>query len=79
MISLNKKGQMQVFDVNVCIQNHLSVLIKSAVHHEVFTAGALEGRVRRTSALRAPAGKKIDVRSIMSTHKGSFVFIIHPS
>ena len=27
------------------------------VHHEVFTAGALEARVRRTSAFRAPAGK----------------------
>ena len=25
--------------------------------HEVFTADALEARVRRTSALRAPAGK----------------------
>ena len=28
-----------------------------AVHHEVLTAGALEARVRRTSAFRAPAGK----------------------
>ena len=27
------------------------------VHHEVFTAGALEARVRRTSDFRAPAGK----------------------
>ena len=27
------------------------------IHHEVFTAGALEARVRRTSAFRTPAGK----------------------
>ena len=39
------------------IQNHLSVLIKSTVHHEVFTAGVLESGVRRTSAFRAPAEK----------------------
>ena len=39
------------------IQNHPSVLIYSAVHHEVFPAGALEARVRRTSAFKAPAGK----------------------
>ena len=29
-------------------------------HHEVFTAGALEARVRRTSAFRVPAGKTAD-------------------
>ena len=29
----------------------------STVHNEVFTAGALEARVRRTSAFRAPVGK----------------------
>ena len=39
------------------IQNHPSVLIKPTVDHEVFTAGALEERVRRTSAFRAPAGE----------------------
>ena len=39
------------------IQNHPSVLILSAVHHEVFAAGALEARVCRTSAFRAPAAK----------------------
>ena len=38
-------------DIYINIQNHL------AIHHEVFTAGALEARVRRTSAFRAPAGK----------------------
>ena len=27
------------------------------IRHEVFTAGALEARVRRTSVFRAPAGK----------------------
>ena len=27
------------------------------VHHEVFSAGSLEARVRRTSAFREPAGK----------------------
>ena len=37
------------------IQNDLSMLIQSAIHHEVFTAGALEARVRRKSAFRAPA------------------------
>ena len=42
----------------VSIQNYPSVLIKSAVHHEVFTARALEARVRRKIAFRAPAGKK---------------------
>ena len=51
----------------------------TTVHHEVFTAGALEARVHRTSAFRAPAGKPSDVRWIMSTHEGSFVFIIHPT
>ena len=44
-------------DIYIYIQNHPSVLILSAVHHEVFTAGALEARVCRTSAFRAPAGK----------------------
>ena len=33
----------------VNIQNHPSVLILSAIHHEIFTAGALEARVRRNS------------------------------
>ena len=33
------------------------MLILSAVHYEVFTAGALEARVRRTSAFMAPVGK----------------------
>ena len=43
----------------IYIQNHPSVLIQSAVHvhPEVFLAGALKARVRRTSALRAPAGE----------------------
>ena len=41
----------------VTIQKHPSVLILSAVHHEVFTAGVVEARVHRTSAFRAPAGK----------------------
>ena len=51
------------------------------VHHEVFTAGALEARVLRTSDFRAPAGKtkQSDVLRIMSTQEGSFVFIIHPT
>ena len=35
----------------------MSVLIQSTIHHEVFTAGSLETRVRRTSAFRAPAMK----------------------
>ena len=35
----------------------MSVLILSAIHHEVFTAGALQARVRRTSAFGASAGK----------------------
>ena len=39
------------------IQNHTSVLILSAIQHEVFTAGALQARVGRTSAFRASAGK----------------------
>ena len=37
--------------------NHLSVLIYSNTHNEVFIAGALEARVRRTSAFRSPAMK----------------------
>ena len=36
----------------IYIQNHPSVLIYSAIHHEVFTAGAQEARV-----CRAPSGK----------------------
>ena len=40
-----------------------------AVHHEVLAAGALEARLRKLS----------DVLQIISTHKGSFVFIIHPT
>ena len=40
-----------------CFEKKECTLIQSAVHHEVFTAGALEARVRRTSAFRAPAGK----------------------
>ena len=36
-------------------KNHPSVLI--AVHHEIFTASALEALVRRTSAFRVPDGK----------------------
>ena len=39
------------------IQNHPSVLIQSAVHHEVFTSPALETQVRRASAFRVPAGE----------------------
>ena len=41
----------------IYIQNHPCVLILSAVPHEVFPVGALEARVCRTSAFRAPAGK----------------------
>ena len=41
----------------VYIQNHPSVLIQSALHHEVFTTGALEAQVHRTSVSRAPSGK----------------------
>ena len=33
------------------------MLIQSAVHHEVFTAGALEARVNRMSDFRARAWK----------------------
>ena len=36
------------------IQNHQSVLIYSAVHHEIFTAGALEAQI---CDFRAPAEK----------------------
>ena len=43
-----------------------------AVHHEVFTAGALEERVLSGHQL----GKPSDVRRILSTNEGSFVFII---
>ena len=44
-------------NMKIHIQNHPSVLILSAVHNEIFPAGALEARVRRTSASRTPAGK----------------------
>ena len=51
----------------IYIQNHPSVLIYFAVHHEVFTAGALEAQVCRTSAFRSPAGKPSDARWVMYT------------
>ena len=44
-----------------------------AIHHEFFTAGALEARVRRTSAFRAPA----EFSLVMSTNESSFVFLSH--
>ena len=43
------------------------------------TAGALEARVHRTSVSGNQLGKPSDVQWIMSTHEGSFVFIIHPT
>ena len=48
---------------------------ESTVHHEVFTASALEAQVRRTSAFRVPT----DAWQIISTHEVSFVFIIYPT
>ena len=42
---------------------------------DIITPGTLEARVRRTSASRAPAAKRSDVRRIKSTHKGSFVLL----
>ena len=53
-------------------------IIQRTVHDEVFTSGALEVQVLRLSAFSVPAGNS-DVWQIMSTHKGSFVFIIHPT
>ena len=44
------------------------------IHHEVFTAGAVEARLRRTRALMPPAVK---TEWIVSTHECRFVFIIH--
>ena len=48
----------------VCLYSNSNIYTKppecvdiTTVHHEVFTAGALEARVRRTSAFWAPAGK----------------------
>ena len=49
------------------------------IHHEVFSAGALKARVRRTSVSGHQLGKPSNVRWIISTHEGSFVFIIHPT
>ena len=49
------------------------------VHHEVFSADALEARVRRKSAFRAPAGKTECCTVDYINHQGSFVFIIHPT
>ena len=51
------------------IQNHLSVMIKSTIHHEVFTAGVLEARVHRMIAFRHQLGKPSDVRWILSLHR----------
>ena len=52
----------------------------SAVDHEVFVASALKARVHKTSAFRAsPRASPSDIRLIMSTFEGSFVFIIHPN
>ena len=48
---------------------------ESTVHHEVFTASALEAQMRRTSAFRVPT----DAWQIISTHEVSFVFIIYPT
>ena len=63
--------------------NHLSVLIYSNIHHEVFIAGALEARVRRTSAFRSPAGsinqfKYLIKRAIWQTrvNTDNFKFIV---
>ena len=51
-------------------------MIKSEIHHKVFTAGALEsGRVLSGYQM----GKPSDVRQTMSTYKASLVFIIHPT
>ena len=58
------------------IQNHTSVLILSAVHHEVFTAGALEERIVERVLSGHQLGKPSDVHWIISTQEGSFVFII---
>ena len=56
----------------VCIEN-----ITITAHYVL--RWCLKARVRRTSAFRAPDGKPSDVRQIMSSHEGSFVFIIHPN
>ena len=58
---MNNVYHVLVWRVFLCythihMQNRPGVLIWSAVHHEVFTAGALEARVRGTSAFGAPAG-----------------------
>ena len=49
------------------------------IHQEVFTAGALEARVRRRVLSGHQLGKPSNVRWIITTHEGSFVFIIHPT
>ena len=55
-----------------------SKLPECVVHHKVFTAGALEVRARRVLSGH-PLGKPNDVLRIISTHEGSFIFIIHPT
>ena len=77
---MNNVYHVLVWRVFLCythihMQNRPGVLIWSAVHHEVFTAGALEGRVLSGRQLGGPS----DVRWIMSSHGSGFVFIIHPN
>ena len=63
--------------LHINIQNHPSVLILSAVHHEVFTAGALKARVHRTSALRAPAGKNRVMYFGFNQHTRVVLYLIY--
>ena len=51
------------------IQNHLNVMIFSALHHAVSQLVPW-----KTSASGHQLGKPSDMRWNMSTHKGSFVF-----
>ena len=56
--------------LKVHIQNHPSVLIQSTIHHEVFTAGALEKRVRRTRTLAGSDDNRL------YQHTRVFAFIV---
>ena len=52
-------------------------IISRRLHHSVFPAGALKALVLRTRASKHQLWKLHDVRRIISTHSGGFVYLSH--
>ena len=61
------------FDINTKPPECVDIIRR---HHEVFTAGALEAQSVGRMLSRHQLGEPSDVRRIIPTHVGSFVFII---